>query len=152
LATIAATTLQVISTPAATPGHTHEQAHQHEMVHSATPTAETLPGIGTPVSAGELTVTLDADTRYAAPTDLALTVSDASGAPVAGARVTVFVEMAGMGSMHRESVQAEEQAPGRYVAAHAPLIMPGSWEISARISPKGLPSSTMRFGVEVGSG
>jgi hypothetical protein len=56
-----------------------------------------------------------------------------------------------MGGMHRESVQAEEQAPGKYVAARAPLTNPGPWEISARISPKGQPSNTVRFVIEVGN-
>jgi hypothetical protein len=54
--------------------------------------------------------------------------------------------------MHRESVQAEEQTPGTYVASSAPLLMPGQWEVSARISPKGQPSATVRFGIEVGGG
>jgi hypothetical protein len=149
---IAATTPQVISTPAATPRLTHEHVHSHEMRQAATPESEPLPGLGTPVKSGDLTVTLDADTRYAAPTDLVLTVRDASGDPVAGARVTLFVEMAGMGGMHRESMQAEEPSPGTYVAPGASLIMPGQWEISARISPKGQSSSTVRFGVDVGGG
>lgn len=132
------------ATPAATPEH----AHSHEMVHAATPTATALPGVATPASAGDLTVTLDADTRYAAPTDLTVTVTDASGAPVTEARVTVFSEMAGMGAS--ESMQAEEQAPGRYVAAYAPLTMPGPWEIAVRVSPKGQASTTVRFRVEIG--
>jgi hypothetical protein len=99
---------------------------------------------------GDLTVTLEADTRYAAPTDLTFVVTDPAGSPVTGARVTVFPEMAGMGLS--ESLQAEEQEPGRYVAAYAPLTMSGPWEIAVRISPKGQPSSTVRFGVDVGGG
>jgi hypothetical protein len=152
LALVAAPTPQAVTTPAATLRPAHEHAHNHEMAQASTPAAEALPGIGTPVSAGDLTVTLEADTRYAAPTDLTFTVQDVSGAPVTGARVTIFVEMAGIGGMHRESVQAEEQDPGRYVAATAPLIMAGPWEVAARISPKGQSSSTARFGVEVGGG
>jgi hypothetical protein len=126
-----------------------EHMHQHDMAQAATPQSEALPGIAMPTSAGDLTVTLLADTSSAAPTDLTLTVTDAEGAPVPGARVVVFPEMAGMGPS--ESLTAEEQTPGTYVVANAPLIMPGPWEIAARISPKGQPSSTVRFAIEVGS-
>ena len=141
-----------VATPpvlAATPAAMPEHMHQHDMAQAATPEAEALPGIATPTSAGGLTVTLVADTRSAAPTDLTLTVTDASGAPVTNARVVVFPEMANMGPS--ESLTAEEQAPGTYVVANAPLTMPGPWEIAARISPKGQPSSTVRFGIDVGS-
>jgi copper transport protein len=131
---------------AATPQHTHV----NESVHPATPPSDALPGVATPTSVGDLTVTLEADTRYAAPTDLTFVVTDPAGSPVTGARVTVFPEMAGMGLS--ESLQAEEQEPGRYVAAYAPLTMSGPWEIAVRISPKGQPSSTVRFGVDVGGG
>ncbi|MCA9879706.1 MAG: FixH family protein, partial [Thermomicrobiales bacterium] len=132
----------------ATPSH----AHEHAAMQASTPAPVALPGPGTPVRAGDLTVTLDVDTRYAAPADLALTITDAAGSPVAGAKVVVFLEMVGMAGGHRESLTAEEHAPGRYVAASAPLIMPGPWEIVARVSPRGQPSSTVRFGVEVGGG
>jgi putative copper export protein len=141
--------IALISTPAGTPTTMPDHMHEHDMTHAATPEAEILPGIATPTSAGDITVTLDADTRSAAPTDLTLTVTDAGGAPVTGARVVVFPEMAGMGPS--ESLTAEEQAPGTYVVTDAPLTMPGSWEIAARISPKGQPSSTVRFATEVGS-
>jgi hypothetical protein len=123
--------------------------HEHDMTQAATPEAVALPGIATPTRAGDLTVTLDADTRDAAPTDLTLTVTDADGAPVTGARVVVFPEMAGMGAS--ESLTAEERTPGTYIVANAPLTMPGAWEIAVRISPKGQPSSTVRFAIEVGS-
>ncbi len=127
--------------------------HEHDtagMPGTATPEAVSLPGVATPTSAGGLTVTLAADTRYAAPTDLTLTVTDAAGAPVTGARVVVFPEMANMGPA--ENLAAAEQAPGIYLVANAPLLMPGPWEIAARISPQGQPSSTVRFGITVGGG
>ena len=136
----------VTGTPATSP----EPVHQHETAPEATPTEEALPGMATPVSAGDLSVTLRADTRYAAPMDLTLTVTDDAGAPVTGARITLFPEMAGMGAS--ESLPAVEQEPGTYVAAYAPLTMPGQWEIAVRISPKGQPSSTVRFGLDVGGG
>lgn len=148
-ATLLASTPLSSSVPA-TPDSAH--THEHMAMSEATPVSAALPGVGTPVTTGDFSVTLEADTRYAAPADLVLTVTDATGSPVAGARVVVFVEMAGMGGGHRESLTAEEQAPGRYVAAYAPLTMPGPWEIVARVSPKGQPSSTVRFGVEVGGG
>ena len=134
----------VAATPPAM--HEHDMAGMASM---ATPEAQALPGLATPTSAGDLAVTLTADTRSAAPTDLTLTVTDAGGAPVTGARVVVFLEMANMGPS--PSLTAEEQSPGTYVVAHAPLTMPGPWEIAARISPKGQPSSTVRFGLTVGA-
>ncbi|MCA9863796.1 MAG: copper resistance protein CopC, partial [Thermomicrobiales bacterium] len=109
---------------AATPATMPEHVHDHDQA-QATPEAVALPGIATPTSAGGLTVTLTADTRSAAPTDLTLTVRDAAGAPVTGARVVVFPEMAGMGPS--ASLTAEEQAPGTYIVTGAPLTMPGAW-------------------------
>ena len=136
----------ITGTPATSPEHVHE----YESAPEATPTEGALPGIATPVRAGDLTVTLNADTRYAAPTDLTIIVTDSAGSPFTGARITLFPEMAGMGA--GESLPAVEQEPGTYVAAYAPLTMPGHWEIAVRISPKGQPSSTVRFGLDVGGG
>jgi copper transport protein len=154
-ATLVASVPVAWGTPAATPGHEmdhmHEMVeHMHDMMHVATPAAEALPGIATPVSSSYLIVTLNANTRTPGPADLTIAVTDASSAPVTGARVTVFLEMMGMSAS--ESIQAEERQPGIYVAANAPFTMPGTWEVAVRTSPKGQSSVTVRYGVEVGPG
>jgi hypothetical protein len=70
------------------------------------------------------------------------------GAPVAGARVAVLSAMTAMAG-HRDETAAIETEPGRYVARDVPLAMPGTWHLTIRVSPRGEPTTTTRFAVEI---
>jgi copper transport protein len=131
-----------LASPAAMAAHDHHQATPE------TAGSQPLPGMGTPVREAGLVVTLDADTLQPGPTDLTISVMDQTGAPISQARVVVFSEMAGMGQ-NSQGIVAVEQEAGSYRVAAAPLIMSGPWQLTARISPKGRPTSIVRFAVEV---
>ena len=121
-------------------------AHDHAQ---ATPAmVEPRAAIGTPVSEGGLVVTLDAEPDQPGPTDLIIVVMDQTGAPVSEARVVVFSEMAGMGQ-DTEGIVAVEEEPGHYRAEDVPLSLAGAWQVTARISPRGQPTSIVRFAVDV---
>jgi copper transport protein len=114
-------------------------AHDHDMVmpHAATPVS--LPGVGTPVPADSLVVTVTAEPAAPGPTDITVDVRDPDGAPLPDARVVVFAEMAGMGQ-DGQGTPAEEVAPGRYVAPDVSLSMSGDWQLKVRVLPKGQPT------------
>jgi copper transport protein len=131
-----------VATDASEASHTGADHHRGP----ATPVA--LAVIGTPVALGELVVALQIDPARAGPTDAFAVVTDAEGAPVEGARVVVLAEMAGM-AMGRSETPAVETAPGRYLAADVPLGMQGDWQIAVRVSPRGGPTATARFGATV---
>jgi copper transport protein len=123
-------------------------AHDHHLATPETPGSATLPGMGTPASEAGLVVTLDAVPLQPGPTDLTISVMDQTGAPVSEARVVVFSEMTGMGQDSQGLVAMEEEV-GRYRVEGVPLSMSGPWQLTARISPKGRPTSIVRFAVEV---
>jgi len=123
-------------------------AHGHHLATPGTAASEALPGIGTPVSEAGFVVTLDADTSQPGPTDLTISVMDQTGAPVSEARVTVFSEMAGM-AQDSQGIAAVEREAGRYRVEAVPLNMSGPWQLTARISPQGRPTSIVRFAVQV---
>jgi hypothetical protein len=123
-----------------------EAAHDHATPASAPAMPRT--GSGTPVSAGTLTVTLQADPKGPGAVELTIGLTDPAGAPVAGARVVVVSEMPGM-AMDRTETPATETSPGRYVVEAAPLGMRGTWAITARVSPRGEPTEVVGFQVTV---
>jgi hypothetical protein len=83
-------------------------------------------GLGTPIAAGDLTVTVEADDERAGPRELTVTIVDAAGAPVAGARVTIRTRSLEMD--HGVSVdETIETEPGRYFAERVSLGMGGDW-------------------------
>lgn len=82
------------------------------------------------------TLTVRARTEAAAPAlgenVLLVTVDDASGAPVSGARVTVESWMPAHGHGSPDDAIVTETSPGHYRAAPVTLHMPGTWEITVR--------------------
>jgi hypothetical protein len=96
-------------------------------------------------------VSLGADAPQPGATDLTLTMTDQSGVPVSTANVVVYTEMVGMGD-DAQGILAIEESPGHYRAEGVPLSMAGAWQVTARISPQGQPTSVVRFVVTVGDG
>jgi copper transport protein len=123
-------------------------AHHHEMASSHPSPVASLPEIGTPVRQDGLSVTVTADPVPTAPATVTVEVVDSQGAPVPDARVVVFAQMMGM-SHRTEETPAPEVAPGRYRAENLFLTMTGSWQLTARVSPKGEATRVFRFVVDV---
>ena len=62
--------------------------------------------------------------------------------------MVVFSAMAGMGQ-DTEGIVVVEEEPGHYRVENVPLSMAGAWQLTARISPRGRPTSIVRFAVDV---
>jgi len=77
---------------------------------------------------------------------LVVTVEDAKGAPVRGARIETVVFMPAMGAMpYMESRgRVSETAPGRYRVAYG-LSMAGEWDVVLRIAAPGAESAEGRW-------
>ena len=142
---VLAQAVPVPGSPLASPPGVAE--HDHTLATPGTPAPEPVPGIGTPVSEGRLVVALDADARQPGPNDLAITVMGQSGAPVSEARVVIFSEMAGMDKDSQGVAGVEEEA-GRFRIENVPLSMAGAWQLTLRISPRGQPTTIVRFVIE----
>src|SRR5688500_18779936 len=124
--------------PAATPG-----------VGTPVPTADDAPAFvdvdslcgevtefGTPIAAGELTVTIEADRLTAGPRELTVVIVDGAGQPVTDASVTIRTRSLEMdhGVSVDETVQTE---PGRYFAERVSLGMGGDWLTEITIERSG---------------
>ena len=66
-----------------------------------------------------------------------LTVTDATGAPVAGLTLTVVPWMPAHGHGSSTMPDVSETAPGVYVATPISFYMPGQWELRTTISAAG---------------
>lgn len=110
--------------------------------------ASAVAAVGTPVTQGDLTVTLDS--AFAAIGDNAVTIDvrDATGAPVAGATVTLDGEHPEM-AMSLVPVVATEQGDGRYVASSVPITMGGDWELTVRVDRADEAQESFTFRVDV---
>lgn len=135
----------VVATPAppASP-ETGHAAHHADHARSATPEAARLAAAGTPYAVGGLRVTLQPSSADADEPVLAVHVAGADGVPLTDARVVIAWEMPGMEGSRDEGI-ADEVEPGRYQVAAPPMAMPGEWQVLARVSPRGQPTSIARF-------
>jgi hypothetical protein len=108
------------------------------------PAAGAWPGLGTPVAAGDLTVTLEADNLRAGPRDLTVVLLDADGQPVIDATVTVRTRSLEMdhGVSTDETVQTE---PGRYLAEGVSLGMGGDWLAEVTVERPGAEPVVLSF-------
>ncbi|MFN8590983.1 MAG: copper resistance protein CopC [Thermomicrobiales bacterium] len=133
--------------------HSPEPAEEHMGHVMGTPmagetAASALPAPGTPVTSGELTLRLLSVPEQAGLAPIAVSIRDASGQPVVGAKVVVISTMVGMATSRTETA-ASEPEPGVYEAAAVPLTMSGPWQIAVRASPRGQPSATARWQIAV---
>lgn len=87
---------------------------------------------GTPIAAGDLTVTIEADRLSAGPRELTVAIVDGAGQPVTDATVTIRTRSLEMdhGVSVDETVQTE---PGRYFAERVSLGMGGEWLAEIKI-------------------
>ncbi len=144
---LASTAVTALATPAsASPPAV--VGHDHMSMDSTPATPVTLPGAGTPVSQGGIVVTVRAEPAQPAPTDITIEVQGQDGAPLSGARVVLFAEMAGMGKAGN-GLPAQEVAPGRYLVRDVPLTMAGDWHVTVRVSPKGEATQSFPVAIEV---
>ncbi|HEY7036028.1 MAG TPA: FixH family protein [Thermomicrobiales bacterium] len=101
-----------------------------------TPTAAVVcseTGLGTPVAADGLWITVTAAQSKAGPVDLTIGVADDTGAPVDDATVLVLNQHLEMN--HGVSVnEAAHTASGRYLAKQVPMGMGGHWQVEVQIS------------------
>lgn len=110
--------------------------------------ASEVAAVGTPVTQGDLTVTLDS--AFAAIGDNAVTIEvrDATGASVTGATVTLDGEHPEM-AMSLVPVVATEQGDGTYVASSIPVTMGGDWELTVRVDRADKDEESFTFRVDV---
>ncbi|HEU5434349.1 MAG TPA: FixH family protein, partial [Thermomicrobiales bacterium] len=141
----------IAATPAATPVAAPQTVGVLARAPSTAPTAP-LPAAaaGTPVTHDGLTVTLLPTPRQTGATTVTATIADASGAPVKDATVTAIVRSLAM-DMGTQSAAARETAPGRYAAADVPLSMSGQWRLTIRVAPRGQPSTSFVYDLDVSS-
>lgn len=101
---------------------------------------------GAPVSAraGDLLVELALDAPSSGPQRVDLTVTDAAGRPVDGARVTAGATMPGMGHTGEVAV-ATARGDGRYRLSGSLFPMPGEWSLQVEVERAGTTSSTALF-------
>ena len=95
--------------------------------------------LDTPVSVGDLTVVLTIDGATAGPRDLTIIVTDAIGAPITDAIVSLSISSLEMdhGVSTRETEMIE---PGRYRSERVPMGMGGGWRVEITITrPTGDP-------------
>jgi len=64
-------------------------------------------------------------------------VKDATGKPLAGAKVSVVASMSGMPMGDPLRGQATDQGDGRY-SIKAPMSMSGVWDVTVRVDKQGL--------------
>jgi methionine-rich copper-binding protein CopC len=100
-------------------------------------------GFGTPAAAGELTVTLAADSTSAGPRVLTARLTDASGAPIADATVTFAARSLDM-DMGTAQGAAIMSAPGQY-SATVNMGMGGSWQVDVSVARPGQPTVILRY-------
>lgn len=142
---------QLVASPAVTPAASATPAPMVPAHHhiAATPAAmPVLPAAGTPVVADGLAITIDAQPQRPGSVDIVATIADAEGEPVAGAKVVLFREMAGMEGPGA-GTPATEVAPGRYEANDVSFAMAGEWEVAVRVSPKEEATRVARFRLTV---
>lgn len=102
------------------------------------------------VAAGDLKieVAIDPDPPVAGDNKLRLSLRDAAGAPVAGAKVALDYDMAAMGSMPEMKGEgaSRELGGGAYELTY-PLAMLGDWTVSVRVDAPGHPPAALRLKV-----
>jgi hypothetical protein len=102
--------------------------------------------LGTPAATAGLTITLGLSSDEAGPLTLTVGVSDAGGAPVAGATVVVKARHLDM-DMGEFPHTALPTAPGRYVAEKVGMGMGGHWRVEVDVSRPGQPVVVVYFRV-----
>jgi len=99
---------------------------------------------GTPVAAGGLTVTLALSSDRAAPQEIVVTITEASGKPVDDAKVTLVNRHLEMdhGDFVRE---LEHDRDGRYLGKKVGMGMGGRWQTEIQVSRPGKETVTFIF-------
>ncbi len=100
--------------------------------------------LDTPVTVGDLTVVLTADGATAGPRALTIIVTDASGAPVTDAAVSLSIRSLEMdhGVSTREAEMIE---PGRYRSERVPMGMGGGWGVEITVVLPGEAAAVIPF-------
>jgi hypothetical protein len=132
-------TLGAADLPTATPACprlVNPQGTPATPVELGTPTTAivcTETGLGTPVAADGLSITVTAAQSKAGPVDLTINLVDAAGAPIDDATVMVLNQHLEMnhGVSDREAVHT---ASGRYLAKQVPMGMGGHWQVEVQVS------------------
>ncbi len=101
-------------------------------------------GLGTPVVVGDLVVVLTSDGATAGPRFLTVAVTDATGAPVTDATVSVSTRSLEMD--HGVSTKETEMVePGRYLSERLSMGMEGGWDVEVTISRPGADDVVIPF-------
>jgi hypothetical protein len=105
-------------------------------------------GVGTPIAAEGLTVTLTLSSNQAAPQDIVVAIRDANGAPVDDATVTLInrhLEMDHGDFVH----QLGRTGSGQYGALKVGMGMGGRWQTEIVVERPGQPTVSVFFLVKL---
>ncbi|MFP5371530.1 MAG: copper chaperone PCu(A)C [Actinomycetes bacterium] len=114
------------------------------LLEDAAPAAGEPATLGTPVTAGGLSVVLTADGDTAGPRDLTVIVTGEDGEPVTDATVTISTNSLEMD--HGVSTSETEMVePGRYLADRVSMGMGGDWNAKVSIARPGAEAVVVEF-------
>lgn len=95
----------------------------------------------------DVVVTLDKSTPIVGRNSMEIGIKDATGKPVTDAKVVVDYNMPAMPGMPAMNYKANAEAKGDKYIATMDLSMPGSWNVSIKIT-RGEKKTTVKFNVD----